>query len=363
MDRPLRTRSPRVRTLLGVLVALGLLVVVGRLQAPHPKPASTTTTPTVAAANPTVASQPVTSQPVTSQPTPRFAEAIGGLAVTPGAVWVVHGQTITRVDPHTLRPTATVAGYRPTSEHQLLGMTAGDGAVWLTVFGAGVLRVDPTSAKVVARIPVATEAPAAVGAGAVWAVCCGGDTEGTAGRLVRINPATNHVAATIALHGLPDAVGAGPSGVWVRGALGPVWRIDPATNHVSAAITIPGGLGAAAGRVLVGRAGVWVSDPNSSTVYQLDPHRNRLLNQRFEATGADLMWAADLVEAADGTAWVAAAGLRLIGMHGAAPVRTLVADDPTANEVTALAAEPGGAGMWAGTDLGTLVHLDPRAAS
>jgi hypothetical protein len=75
------------------------------------------------------------------------------------------------------------------------------------------------------------------------------------------------------------------------------------------------------------------------------------------------MAAADLVEAADGTAWVAADGMRLIGMHGQAPVRTLFADDPTANQVTALVAGPAGAGMWAGTDLGTLVHLNPRAAS
>jgi hypothetical protein len=54
------------------------------------------------------------------------------------------------------------------------------------------------------------------------------------------------------------------------------------------------------------------------------------------------MAAADLVEAADGTAWVAADGMRLIGMHGQAPVRTLFADDPTANEVTALTAGSGG---------------------
>jgi hypothetical protein len=362
MDKPLRTRPQRVRTTLGVLVALGLLLLVGRLWTPHPKPApanptSTVTSIVTTATTTATAAAPSTSEAAATQPRARFDEPIAALAVTPGAVWVAHGQTISRVDPHTLRPTATVTGYRPTGDHQLLGMTAGASAVWVTVVGAGVLRIDPASAKVVARIPVITQAPAAVGAGAVWVVCCGGDTKGTAGRLVRIDPATNRVAATIPLHGLPDAVGAGPRGVWVRGALGPVWRIDPATNRLAATIAIPGGLGAAAGRVLVGRAGVWVSDPHGLTVYQLDPHRNRLGDKSFEAIGTDL------VEAADGTAWVAADGMRLIGMHGNAPVRTLFADDPTANEVTALAAGPAGAGMWAGTDLGTLVHLNPRAAS
>jgi hypothetical protein len=173
--------------------------------------------------------------------------------------------------PHTLRPTATVTGYQPTGGHQLVGMTAGGGAVWATVSGAGVLRIDPASARVTARIRVATEEPPAAGTDAVWVVCCGGDTAGSAGRLVRIDPATSRVVATIPLHGLPDAVGAGPSGVWVRGALGPVWRIDPATNRVAATIKIPGGLGAAAGRILVGRDGVWVSDPKHLTVYQTDP--------------------------------------------------------------------------------------------
>lgn len=365
MDKPLRTRPQRVRTTLSVLVALGLLLLVGRLWTPHPKPApanptSLTVPPIVTTA---AAATPSTSEAPATKPRAGFAEPIAALAVTPGALWVAHGKTISRVDPHTLRPTATVTGYQPAGGHQLVGMTAGGGAVWAAVSGAGVLRIDPASARVTARIPVATEEPPAAGADAVWAVCCSGDTEGTAGRLVRIDPATSRVVATIPLHGLPDAVGAGPSGVWVRGARGPVWRIDPATNRVAATITIPGGLGAAAGRILVGRDGVWVSDPKHLTVYQIDPQRNRLLDQRFEAAGADLMAAADLVEAADGTAWVAADGLRLIGMHGQAPVRTLFADDPTANEVTALTAGSGGAVLWAGTDMGTLLHLDLRAAS
>jgi hypothetical protein len=360
MDKPLRTRPQRVRATLGVLVALGLLLLVGRLWTPHPKPAPANPTSAVTVSSivtTATAAAPSTSQAPATQPRARFDEPIAALAVTPGAVWVAHGQTISRVDPHTLRPTATVSGYRPTGDQQLLGMTAGAGAVWVTVQGAGVLRIDPASARVVARIPVTTKEPPAVGAGAVWVVCCGADTKRSAGRLVRIDPATNRVAATIALHGLPDAVGAGPSGVWVRGARGPLWRIDPAANRLAAAITIPGGLGGQQGGVLVGRAGVWVSNPAGATVYQLDPHRNRLGDQSFEAIGTDL------VEAADGTAWVAADGMRLIGMHGNAPVRTLFADDPTANQVTALVAGPAGAGMWAGTDLGTLVHLNPRAAS
>jgi hypothetical protein len=128
-----------------------------------------------------------------------FQEPINALAVTPGAVWVAHAGSISRVDQATMRETATV-----------------------------------------------------IGADAVWVACCGAETSGTDGRLSRIDSATNRIVATIRLHGLPDAVGAGVSGVWVRGALGPVWHIDPAANRVVGRVRVPGGLGGQWGGVLVG---------------------------------------------------------------------------------------------------------------
>jgi DNA-binding beta-propeller fold protein YncE len=128
-----------------------------------------------------------------------FQEPINALAVTPGAVWVAHAGSISRVDQATMRETATV-----------------------------------------------------IGADAVWVACCSAETSGTDGRLSRIDSATNRIVATIRLHGLPDAVGAGVSGVWVRGALGPVWHIDPAANRVVGRVRVPGGLGGQWGGVLVG---------------------------------------------------------------------------------------------------------------
>jgi DNA-binding beta-propeller fold protein YncE len=122
-----------------------------------------------------------------------------------------------------------------------------------------------------------------------------------------VDPATNRVAAQILLDGLPDAVGVGPSGVWVRGAAGPIWRIDPVRNRVVAKVTIPRGLSGTRGSVLVGHDAVWVSDPASRTVVRIDPRSNRVVG-RFEVGGSPL------AATEDGTV-VAASGGRVLGIR------------------------------------------------
>ena len=76
-------------------------------------------------------------------------------------------------------------------------LDSGFGAVWATDPSKGeVLRLDPRTRKVLARIPVGGEAGVTVGAGAVWAF-------NERGRLVRIDPATNRVTDRVALR-LPN---------------------------------------------------------------------------------------------------------------------------------------------------------------
>jgi hypothetical protein len=214
---------------------------------------------------------------------------------------------------------------------------------------AGVLRIDPDNAKVLARIPVMTEAPVAVGADAVWVACCGPETSGSDGRLRRIDPATNRIVATIRLHGLPDAVGAGISGVWVRGALGPVWHIDPATNRVVGRVRVPGGLGGQWGSVLVGGDTVWVSDPSFGRVMQINPATQRLAGDRLRAR-----WR-DLGETADGTVWSGGVALRPGKLSRVATLPGRYGSD-----VVALATGP--ATVWIATDIAVLARLDPRPA-
>jgi hypothetical protein len=102
-------------------------------------------------------------------------------------------------------------------------IAAGFGAVWASDADTGeLLRVDPNSRRVLARVPLGGQAYPAVGGGAVWA------TEN--GRLIRIDPATNQVSARIPLglgaRAFAAVVSAGRRVVWVATPL-ELLRIDP----------------------------------------------------------------------------------------------------------------------------------------
>ena len=109
---------------------------------------------------------------------------------------------------------------------------AGSGAVWAADTAKGqILRLDPRTRAVQARIPAGGEARVTAGAGAVWVV-------NERGRLLRIDPATNRVTARVALR-LPNGdplslldvqiLGGAPWVIGVEGAL----RIDARDGHVA----------------------------------------------------------------------------------------------------------------------------------
>jgi virginiamycin B lyase len=325
--------------IVGVVMVLAALLVVGRVSSGRlDRPASSTTT--------TIASLPEADHPTTTAPSPvvariSFGEPVDGVAASPQALWVAHGGMLGRVDPRTRRVTATVPGAR-----RVVAVSAGAGAVWAST-GTWLLRVDPRRARVATRVAVATgAAPVAVGAGGVWAVCCVDDPPRGRGRLSRVDPVTNRVVATIQLPGWPDAVGAGPSGVWVRGARGPVWQVDPASNRVVATIGVPGGLGRTRGSVVVTSQAVWVSDPANTALVQLDPRRGQVV-ERWEAAGGPLA-------VLDGRVWTAGDG-GLLG-YGRGRLKAVAAAEITP-EVAGLAVGPGG--LWAATP-GGLLSVDPR---
>jgi sugar lactone lactonase YvrE len=103
----------------------------------------------------------------------------------------------------------------------------GFGAIWASDAGTGeLLRVDPRSHRVVARVPVGDQAFPAAGAGAVWTAADG--------RLLKVDPATDRVTARIPL-GLAArtfaAVDARPGVVWV-GSPQELLRVDPRRNTI-----------------------------------------------------------------------------------------------------------------------------------
>jgi hypothetical protein len=263
-----------------------------------------------------------------------------------GGVWIVHHGLLSRVDPRTLRITASVEEQGPVT-----AVTAGAGAVWASA-GTRLLRVEPRTAAVTARLPVPTgNAPvtASGGAAGVWAVCCGTDRTLGPPRLTRVDPDGNRVVATIPLPGPADAVGAGLAGVWVRSPGGPVWRVDPGRNRVAATVRVPGGLGWTAGSVLVAGGMVLVTDPDHRTVSVLG--RDRLAEGAFEAAGRDV--------AVDdrGILWVHS-DQRVVGF-GAGHTRGRSLEE-TGGAIRALAA--GHDALWVGAPAG-LFRVDFAALS
>jgi streptogramin lyase len=111
-----------------------------------------------------------------------------------------------------------------------------------------------------------------VGFGAAWVA--------SQGALLRIDPQTNRVVATIAtpLRGENASIAFGEGAVWVTSgqANGVVYRVDPASNRVTTAISVPGG----AFGIVVAAGTVWVTqflpEPDPGIVARIDARSNRL---------------------------------------------------------------------------------------
>lgn len=124
-------------------------------------------------------------------------------------------------------------------------VAVGEGSVWISG-PDGVSRVDQATNGVVASFPGQTSrytgTSIAVGEGAVWAFE-GINERGGAASIVRIDPETNEVAATIQTDLVPHFDGGAGPGLWgITTGFESVWagshfggavlRIDPATNGV-----------------------------------------------------------------------------------------------------------------------------------
>jgi outer membrane protein assembly factor BamB len=111
--------------------------------------------------------------------------------------------------------------------------TIGAGSVWITEDAGSVLRLDPDTGRVIARVPVGDSAAGvAASADAIWVVAA---PQGHENRVVRIDPRINRVVARTPSFGPFDVtIAAAPGAVYVqtnKQAAGPMRRIDPATNR------------------------------------------------------------------------------------------------------------------------------------
>jgi hypothetical protein len=308
------------------------------------------------------------STPPTSTATPPTAVvatiAVGGassqVAVAAGAVWVGGWDTgkLVRVDPATNRVVARIPVGRPQESPIAIAATAG--AVWVVDFGdAQVLRVDPATNRVVTRIPVRGGAGGiSAGAGAVW-VTSGEGGDQRHGWVQRIDPTGNRVVATVAVRSgmLWDIAVDGPS-VWVGSELGGLWRIDAHTSKVTTIRQPGGGPEPGAGGVghLAASAGaVWVAsdgqlqrrDTRSGRTAATIPWADGSLAARG-AVGAGAVW----FSSGQGLARFDATANRLVATIPAEPT----AGNTALTEITGVAVGAGAVWVLTGE---WLLRIDP----
>ena len=259
-----RKLGPRALAVSGTILALGALVVAGvlTLGGESEPPLATV------AGNEVVA---IDAETVRVQARVPVGDLPGAVAVGYGSVWIGNSGdgTISRLDAGTRRLVATIGVPVPPSR-----IAVGLGSVWVAGGGEGVLvRIDPRTNTPVDTFDLggANElAPdgvysVAVGAGAVW-------VGSSARRVLRIDPATGHVSASIRLGHVPSALAAADGDVWVSDLSGRISRIDGGAGRVTASAEHlpwwPLSLVAGTGSVWVGSAGrnVWRIDPDTAKV-------------------------------------------------------------------------------------------------
>ncbi len=183
-------------------------------------------------------------------------------------------------------------------------------AVWVATALGGLVRIDPSTNRPVARIrPGGAVTSLTRGFGAVWAIDLFGE------RLLRVDPRSNRVVSSTRVDSLPSAVAVGHGLVWVASQLrSTVAGIDPSTGDVVKLARFargelwPGGLA-------VGPYGVWVITAAGNEVSVFDPE-TMTFRDRVRVPGART-----LVADGDG-AWVGVAGKsELVRIHDGRVVR------------------------------------------
>jgi peptide/nickel transport system substrate-binding protein len=143
-------------------------------------------------------------------------------------------------------------------------LAVGDGSVWAaTAPGDTIYRIDRTTERVTARIPLGNHRVTALayGFGRLWV----GDS--TDQELLAYNPATDRRAASIPIDVQPSALTAGAGGVWIADYdHGLVEEVDPRAQTGVGTVRV----GAGPIAITVGDGAVWVANSLDNTVSRID---------------------------------------------------------------------------------------------
>lgn len=195
---------------------------------------------------------------------------------------------IAQVQLSTLKKTATIElGGSPD------WMVITDDAVWIANDRLkAVQRIDPKNNTIAAKIDFAA-APCsglAFGFGSLWVPLCGEPST-----LARVDPTTNKVVAILPVGPVDDegSITASDGSVWIVSGKGKLSRIDPKTNSVSQQISIPVG----SANPLFSNKTVWITNPKGNVLTALDAGSGKVVatipvgpKPRFLTAGGGSIW-------------------------------------------------------------------------
>lgn len=211
-----------------------------------------------------------------------MAKPCGAMAILDGSLWVADckEQALVRIDTRTARKIATVpTGLASKGE---LNVVAGAGSVWVASDNTAgkVARVDPATNRVIAAVTVSPGTwYLAFGFGSVWAASSESRT------IQRIDPATDTVVKTTALGKDPGFLAAGEGGVWIQEqGDGTIVKIDPITGDVAGRVKI--GPVLKWGDIDTGAGLVWLRTTEDQTFVVIDPKTLEVRKRVGKAEGS-----------------------------------------------------------------------------
>jgi hypothetical protein len=159
------------------------------------------------------------------------------------------------------RITAEIPLLDPESDFVVAGITVGAGSAWVGLprgKAGSLVRIDPATNAIAAEIPLPAATWIAATDDAVWLA--------SSGLLERIDPSTNTVVAKVALPDRPiSAITADETAVWVVTIAdedghpeGVLVRVDASTNEIAAEIPLGPQVAGYDDEVILGAGSVWV---------------------------------------------------------------------------------------------------------